>query len=171
MCVGVWSQFELWGGSQDLSAIGSQARGLHLCAVGLWPCRLVGTLCFQMGDSIKSNHSLVPIPPPPLSVFTTSSPTQVMARPTILNNNWLIAQPAWLSPSMRPSPPWKLSPSCIHCRSTNGTVLFSSTSLCCHLGSVSEEGWIQIYIFSYHAVVMFNACVFIAFGVHIRERN
>ena len=70
MCVGVWSQFELWRSSQDLSATGSQARGLHLCAVGLWPCRLVGTLRFQMRGSIKSSHSLVAITP--LSIFTNS---------------------------------------------------------------------------------------------------
>ena len=50
-----------------MSAIGSQTRGLHLCAVGLWPCRLVGSLWFEMRGSIKNSHSLLPITPPPPS--------------------------------------------------------------------------------------------------------
>jgi len=64
LCVGIRSQSELWRSSQDLSAAGGQARGLHLCTVGLWPCRLVGILWFPLGFFSKKYLSF-PIHHPP----------------------------------------------------------------------------------------------------------
>ena len=140
MCAGVWSHSELWGSSQDLSATGRQARGLHLCAVGLWPCRLVGNLWFPLGFfnkkylSFPIHHlpSLFPLPHSPFwpPLFFNSSCPQVMAKHTTSNNNWPIPQPVWPLVSMRPSPRWKPSSSCVHCPSTRRTVPSSSTSPC-----------------------------------------
>lgn len=41
MCAGICAQFELWGSSQALHTEDSPARGHCMCAVSLWPCRLV----------------------------------------------------------------------------------------------------------------------------------